>query len=122
MVDVAMMPKLTAADLESARAKGHWGRTVQVCKQIETHMVFHIVVNSCIGVAGCVVGFSTDSSGDKDILWAVDFGCLVVFSFEVNSELPYFNTHATTLIQHYCLSSPLLTLQPARRQDDCNEA
>ena len=91
-----MMPNLTLADLQEPIAGSvYWRRLVEVCRRAESHLAFHVIVNSCIAIAGLVVGLTTDSRGDPRALWTVELVCQIVFTFEV---IPMYSLDCFTCI------------------------
>ena len=84
-IDEAMSE--SAVPHQDARESQHWRenyrRASTFAKTIDSSFTFNGLVNCCIAISGCTMGLSTDNIGDKNILWAVDFLCLLVFTFEM---------------------------------------
>jgi len=81
-VDAAMMPNLTYLQ-EPIAGSVYWRRLVEVCRRAESHLAFHVIVNSCIAIAALAAGLTADSRGDPRALWTVELVCQIIFTFEL---------------------------------------
>lgn len=56
-------------------------------QKLDASQRFQNVITLAILTAGLTVGLDTDNRGDSQVLWAVDFSCLVLFTFECTVKI-----------------------------------